>query len=186
MKKLSVILVVVLVITGCSMYHLQTPDTVPPGRTAFGIGITGTTVGEENVPLAFPGFWARTGLTPNMDVGVHSWGLGLLGDIKFKIIRYLAVGGGAGVSFFGASFLYLQASIYGGIPLGPVEPYMVLRGHFGGISYGGESTSGNFTSGVIGLRLNFANRFSLMGEVGKLASKDSSSPMFGLGVSIGH
>ena len=185
MKK-TMWMVILLVIVRCSMYHLQTPDTVPPGRTSFGIGLTGINI--DNTPLAFPGFWARTGITNNVDIGVHSWGLGLLGDVKLKIVRFFGIGSGLGFTFVGASLIYLQGSLYGAIPLGIIEPYTVIRGHFGGVSFQGKSASGNSGSGVFGLRINMAKRMSLYGEIGKWQNNDTNtnSSIFGVGLSIGY
>ncbi len=186
MKK-RIILTALVMFTGCSLYVLQTPDTVPKNKTSFGIGLVGNP--ESEVAFLIPGFWARTGITKNMDIGIHSFGVGIASDIKYKIIPGFALGAGAGFAVLGFSAYYLNGSGYFSIPLKPIEPYGVLRLTAGGVSYEGEGASGLSTEAVGGIRLNLNNRASILIDGGVTISNSNSSvigKVIEFGISIGH
>lgn len=193
-------LLAILALAGCSMYHLQTPETVPQGKIAGGVGLAGIAI--ESAPLAIPGFWIRAGVGPNVDIGVHSWGLGMKVDGKYMFNEYIAVGAG-GILAFPLVLLYgLEGSVYAGVPIGEVlYPYGVAR-----ISYinaietiTGDNNWLGFSSasGVIGLRVRLGGMFSIYGEGGvgvplgigsSVGSAGVGDPgfIFGMGVSVGH
>lgn len=88
-------LVVVFGLTSCSIYHMQNPQTVPPGKLAGGAALS-VYVREFDPQQSLPlvGFWVRTGLSPRFDLGIHTWMLGLKIDGKYNVVKdYLSVGG---------------------------------------------------------------------------------------------
>lgn len=200
--RFTKILVIVLVVafSGCAFYHLQTPETVPQGKIAGGVGLAGIPIG--NAPFAIPGFWVRTGVSPNMDVGVHTWGLGMKVDAKYAFNDYIALGAG-GLLAFPFVFVYgLEGSVYAGIPIGEVlYPYGVARLSFVNAT---ETISGDYNwlgfssaSGVVGFRVRLGGVFSIYGEGGvgvplgigsSAGSTEVGDPgfIFGLGVSVGN
>jgi hypothetical protein len=72
-------LLTLLTLIACPMYHLQTPETVPPGKVAVGAG--GSWVPSPGTAV-FPSGWVRIGLTPKMDMGIQPFMLGLKLDAK--------------------------------------------------------------------------------------------------------
>ena len=182
------------------MHHLQTPEVVPQGKIAGGLGVEGLDAGGVLVP--FPGFWVRTGVAPNFDIGVKPWLLGLHVDGKYGFNDYFAVGAGAGFAFPLVLLYTAEASIYGGVPIGEVlYPYAVLRGRYMGGSIAdiseNLSIAGSGVTGVLGLRLRLGGAFSVYGEgggawlLGIQSSGESTGAgepglIFGFGVSVGH
>jgi hypothetical protein len=79
-KHLTALAVLGIVIGGfavasvsCSIYHMQTPQTVPPGKWSGGAALSAYGGGTSSGLIYFPGFWIRTGITPRFDVGLHTW-----------------------------------------------------------------------------------------------------------------
>jgi hypothetical protein len=190
--------------SGCAMHHLQTPEVLPKGKTAGGLGMAVVPI-EGTFFVPFPGFWVRTGVAPHFDIGVKPWFLGLEVDGKYGFNDYFAIGGGVGLAFPLVLLYSAEVSIYGGIPIGEVlYPYAVLRGKLvggalGDVEIGGEGVSmiGSRASGVLGLRLRLGKNFSVYGEGGAVLPLGVSSSvgstgigeptaLFGLGVSIGY
>lgn len=205
MKNIGKLFVIILLSTGmlgCPYYHMQTPDTVPPGKVSVGIGYLYYSYKEYWNPLpmmAFPGVWVRTGLGPNVDLGIHGNGIGLKGDVKFQILRYLAVGGGFlfgnyVTSFMGGSDMTvgLEGSVYAGYPGKVLYPYCVGRFTYLCKSY----RQAYLITSVGGLRLRLWEKFSIYAEAGAMfdfsprtvAVGDSSRihHVFGLGFSFGY
>ncbi len=203
MKKISFLLTVVLLLSmsGCSFYHMQVPRTVPVGKFAGGIGLAGVSV--KGAIVGLPGFWARTGIAPNLDLGIHSWGLGLKVDAKYSFNDYIALGGGGSFAFLGVLMYGAEGSVYLGLPVGKtLYPYAVVRlstiGLSGELLENSFAVAGTSLSGVGGLRLQFGNIFSIYGEAGwnkpivatsgaeSSGNLGSGSPIFGLGVALGY
>lgn len=198
-KTVGILTLFLLVFTGCSMYHLQTPQVVPQGKVAGGIGLAGITISD--FPFAIPGFWVRAGVVPNLDIGVHSWGLGLKVDTKYSFSDWFALGAGASLASFGVLIYGGEASLYAGIPGKVLYPYGVARLSLTGAS---ETITGDYNwagismfSSVLGLRLRLGEMFSLYGEggvgvplaIGSSAGSttlDDPGFIFGLGVSVGN
>lgn len=204
MSKISKIitlicLITVFVIPSCSLYHLQTPETLPQGKVSGGIGITGVVVGEDGDDegfFGFPGFWVRTGVAPNTDVGIHSWGLGMKMDVKHGLNEYLALGGGGAVAFIYGIAYNLEGSLYLGIPIGSIYPYGVVRYNLFGFTLEAEEEDVSITrigtglSTVGGLQIKLGSMLSTYIEGGVMIplgeEEGDAQPMFGLGISIGH
>ncbi|MBD3286343.1 hypothetical protein GF338_08395 [candidate division WOR-3 bacterium] len=201
-KGLCIAAIIAVIMTaGCAMHHLQTPEVVPQGKIAGGLGVEGLDAGGVLVP--FPGFWVRTGVAPNFDIGIKPWLLGLHVDGKYSFNDYFAVGTGGGFAFPLVLLYTAEASLYGGVPIGEVlYPYAVLRARY----MGGSTTdisdnisiAGSGVTGVLGLRLRLAEVFSVYGEGGvglglggstsEGGSTGAGEPgfIFGFGISVGH
>ncbi len=113
----------------CAMYHLQTPETVPPGKVTTGMGWFGQFYPNDQLPWGVPGFWIRTGITPKIDIGVHTWFMGVKVDGKYCLNRYLGLGCdlAAGGYFDYTSVVAADISLYTALPLGSLTPYVVAR-----------------------------------------------------------
>lgn len=137
-RRLNYLALSAALFLSCALYHLQTPETVPVGKSAVGLGAFGWYDKSADRPspdsplLGFPGAWIRTGIAPKMDLGFHLWFLGLKADIKYGLNRYLGFGAGLGfgyLTFFGGDQYpaVAEASLYTGIPLEPLYPYVIGR-----------------------------------------------------------
>ncbi|MBN2378479.1 hypothetical protein JXM67_01575 [candidate division WOR-3 bacterium] len=203
-KRFFVVTILILLISsGCAMHHLQTPEVLPKGKIAGGLGVEG--VNLEGALIPFPGFWVRTGVAPNFDIGIKPWLLGLQIDGKYGFNDYFAVGAGFGFAFPLVVLYSAEASLYGGVPIGDVlYPYGVVRARFVGgstteIEWLGDNASaiGSGASGVLGLRLRLGETFSLYGEggvalfLGGISSGGSAGAgepglIFGFGATVGY
>jgi hypothetical protein len=194
-----VFLTIVFVIPSCSLYHLQTPETLPQGKVSGGIGITGVVIDGENDGdnfIGLPGLWVRAGVAPNTDVGVHTWLLGMKMDVKHGFNEYIALGGGGAVAFLGGIAYNLEGSLYLGIPIGSIYPYGVVRYNLFGFSAEAEEEDVDITeigtglSTVGGLQIKLGSMLSTYIEGGVMIplgeEEGDAQPMFGLGISIGH
>jgi hypothetical protein len=181
-----------MLLSSCSFYHMQTPETVPVGKVNGGIGMFGVVV--DGSPAAFPGLWVRTGVAPKFDMGVHTWGLGIKLDGKYGFNKYIGLGAGAAGSFLGAFVYGLEGSLYTGIPAGIIYPYAVGRMNIMGFSANFENETfediGSLFTGVGGIKLSLGTmlRLYLEGGIGLPLSDVSGSaePVFGIGVQIGQ
>jgi hypothetical protein len=190
-----IFLTIVFVIPSCSMYHLQTPETLPEGKVSGGIGIAGVVVDEDHF-FGFPGFWVRAGVSPNTDIGIHSWGLGMKMDVKHGLNEYLALGGGGAVAFIYGIAYNLEGSLYLGIPIGSIYPYGVVRYNLLGFTAEAEEEDVSITeigtglSTIGGLQIKLGSMLSTYIEGGAMFPLGDDGgdpqPMFGLGISIGH
>lgn len=131
---------IVLALSGCAVYHMQTPRTTPQGQWDMGgaIGCVGSFDVDSTGKLEFGviplvGFGARCGITKRFDAGISSWGLGAKLDCKYGLVPdFLAVGAGAGIgTLFNIAefpFFYVaEASLYLGYPFKKVYPYLSGR-----------------------------------------------------------
>lgn len=195
MKKFTIFLMILLIVLpSCSLYHLQTPKTVPENNYAGGIGLQGV-ISEDGDPYAAPGLWVRTGLNPNFDLGIHTWGYGVKLDGKYALSDYLAIGAGGGAAFMGAFVYNLEGSLYLGAPMGPLYPYGVARINHIGFAASVEDTlielTGTGVSAVGGTKIKFGPSFSIYLEGGvwiplEEGTEEESTPLFGIGFSVGH
>ncbi len=203
MTRITRYLAVILLagLTGCSTYILQTPQVVPQGKVAGGVGLAGLTISDVSIPFAIPGFWVRAGVAPNLDIGVHSWGLGLKVDGKYSFSDWFGLGAGVSFASFGVLLYGGEASLYAGIPGKVLYPYGAARLSIFGAT---ETLTGNNNwvglstfKTVLGLRLRLGEMFSLYGEGGlgvpleigsAVGSIDGFNPgfVYGLGVSVGN
>lgn len=201
MNRITKCLTVLLLagLAGCSTYVLQTPQVVPQGKVAGGIGLAGLVVSD--LPVAIPGFWVRAGVAPNIDIGVHSWGLGFKVDGKYSFSDWFGLGAGVSLASFGVLLYGGEASVYAGIPGKVLYPYGAARVSLFGAS---ETITGdNYWAGlstfktVLGLRLRIGDMFSLYGEGGlgvplsigsSAGSVSGFDPgfVYGIGVSVGN
>jgi len=181
---------VLTTLPSCAFYHLQTPQTVRPGKVSIG---TGGTALFDDLQVA-PGAWMRIGLTPRIDAGLHILGLGVKIDGKYMFNDYLAVGLGGG---YGKVFAYtidgdqasisgFEGSIYTGYPTKYLTPYGVVR--FTGLPEDNWDIL-PVVSAVGGVRLGPLDIFSLYAEIGGLfllKEGYSSGLIGGAGITIGY
>jgi len=164
------LIIFLLIFTSCSLYHLQTPETVPVGKLSVGFGVVRSSRGRKWLP----GFWVRTGVTPKFDIGVHTWGLGLKLDVKYSFNEYTAIGGGVAVQSPGYTIFKIEGSLYAGVPLETFYPYSVVRINLAGVGHSilikgpPGFTFFPWVSGVAGSRLKLGERFFLYGDVGEV------------------
>lgn len=180
----------------CSIYSMQTPQTVPVGRWQF--GGAASFLGGKNYPFnpELSGLWVRLGLAPCVDVGLQTWGFGAKLDGKYNLIEdYLSVGLGGGVSipvddglleYDGHSIL--ESSIYTGLPGKIISPYLTGRAMIHKPQYNSAEI---ITGGVIGLCYKTERTISIYLEGGGMASNlfhPTANPRLlytvGLGISI--
>jgi len=186
-----VIILFVFAASTCSFYHMQTPETVRQDHVVGGIGLGGIVI--DNQPIALPGMWIRTGLGKNTDIGIHTWGLGVKADLKQRLDRCFAVGGGGAMAFM-AGFAYSgEASLYAGLPGRMLSPYAVGRFSFFGFS--APETDIDFDVGtglstVAGLRIKFGKTLATYLEGGLMVPVSEEDvgvqPIFGVGFAIGQ
>ncbi|GEM_PF-1383763 len=193
------------IMTGCAMYHLQTPETVPVGKLAIGGGALGAI--DHGEFRLMPGMWARTGISPRMDVGIHAFMLGLKANCKYAIVKdYLAAGLGGGLGMepgvsasSGGKVKRLnytgEASLYLGYPLmkKTLYPYTMLRALYMGGLY-----NEMMLSAVGGIRVKPCSWLSTYIDAGIMHDFDPSTynkrlgrftgafsmPIFGAGISF--
>ncbi len=192
-KKAYIPLVACMILfASCSFYHLQTPETVPVGKIAGGIGMVGITA--EGNAVAVPGLWMRSGLAPKFDIGVHTWGLGMKLDGKYGFNRSFGLGAGFAGCFMGAFIYNFEGSLYTGIPAGVIYPYGVLRINMLGISVSADEEIfedfGSAFTGVVGMRMSLGPLVKLYLEGGAAlpVSGEERDPqgIFGFGIGFGQ
>ncbi len=186
-------------LSGCSTYVLQTPQVVPQGKVAGGIGLAGLTISD--FPFAVPGMWVRAGVAPGLDIGVHSWGLGFKVDGKYSFSDWIGVGAGVSLASFGVLVYGGEASLYAGIPGKVLYPYGAARLNItsASLSIADNLAWANVSTfrTVLGLRLRIGEMFSIYGEGGlgvPLAIGSAAGTItdfdpgfvYGIGVSVGN
>jgi len=174
--KLIAVVFLILITLGCSIYHMQTPQILPPGKWSGGAAVSSFGNRESEGVSYFPGFWFRRGISPRFDIGFHSFLLGVKVDCKYNLVKdYLSVGAGLGAGGFpivgeGAFIIggtSAEASVYACYPGEIVTPYFAGRLTGASVSILGWEPVLAATS-VGGLRVRISSRFSIYGEGGAM------------------
>jgi len=191
--KRRILILAALFSLSCSIYHMQTPKTVPRGETTAGVGLV--SIVNKNSLYFLPGLWIRYGLSDKLDLGIHAWSMGLKGDAKYGFNEYFGLGAGVFAAVPPEIFEFgSEGSVYAGIPAGRFYPYVVGRVTAGwGTSTLENSIFNGATylgSGVVGLKWNvkrYANLY-IEGGIAIIRPEIKSKPvmLFGIGLSGGE
>lgn len=178
-------LCVTIAICGCPLNYMQTPETIAQKEVIAGAGLTGTVYGDESHFVPIPGFWARKGITERMDLGVYVFGVGLKLDIKHNFSKYFAIGFGGGASFAFDLIYTAEGSLYGGVPIGALCPYIVVRQHI----IGNLNSNNHFfpLATVGGMRVSINRSIAMYFEGGVRFNDfedNTVHPLGGIGISI--
>lgn len=178
-------LCVTIAICGCPVNYMQTPETIAQEEVIAGAGLTGTFYGDESHFVPIPGLWARKGITRRMDLGVYVFGIGLKLDIKHNFCKYFAIGLGGGVSWAVDLLYTAEGSLYGGVPIGALCPYIVVRQHIIGNL---NSDSLFFPLATVGgIRVSINRSIAMYFEGGVIFNDFEDNmvhPLGGIGISI--
>ncbi|MGQ9630411.1 MAG: hypothetical protein ACUVXI_08885 [bacterium] len=134
-------ILVALLCGGC-FATFRTAQSLGTNRGEGGVSFVSTT--EAKAPdFVLPRIWVRRGFTDNLDLGVGTYGAGLMGDFLWQILPdgtftpALALDGGLGIYFVGVN---IEGAVIVSKSLGPITPY----GGYKGIYINGATQPGTF------------------------------------------
>ncbi|RME64014.1 MAG: hypothetical protein D6778_08700 [Nitrospirae bacterium] len=204
--KLLGLFYLVLLTVGCASFsNFQTAETLEPGKTSFGAGVTATTVSPEpqvedvyyeSITYITPEMSFRYGAAEHFDIGARlytSLPIGLIVDGKFQFLdtKSFDAAAGLGVSYSGIEindnsirFLDLYPALLFTYHLSEglsttLAPRVIVRN----IS---SDTAGDETQTIPGATLTLAigKRVQFMPEVGYYQSSDVKFINYGVGINF--
>lgn len=178
----------IAIISSCSFYYMQVPETVAVNEIVAGGGLTGTVFDygdDESEIVLIPGTWARKGIAKQIDLGIHVIGVGLKSDIKYSFNKCFTIGLGGGAEVAWDLIYTAEGSLYGGLPIRTFYPYVVVRQHIIGNAMTGKQFFPLATVG--GMCINVSKSIAIYFEGGARFNDDEESgvhPVAGIDISI--